>query len=217
MKRLSLFLFIKPHAVIALLLWAVPLLSSAAAQNGPVLVIQHIEEQMRRVFDQSKLDEDPSYIFRLANDILVPNIDFGRVSGLALGKHWRKATPVQRSDFARQFQRLLVRAYAAAFNEFMDWEIQYLPLRANVSVRDVSVHTQVLRSDAQPVRVVYRMHRLGEQWKAYDVKIEGVSLVTNYRHRFSREVRQGGVDGLIQLLRQINDKRAGDGMAVLAD
>ncbi len=203
---------IKSIVTSVLLLWLVlPALGTAQELVGPQRVIQQIAEQLQVVLerDKGRLDSDPGYVYRLANEILVPYIDFHRVSSLVLGKHWRRASEQQKKAFARQFQRLLVRTYSTAFREFNNWDIKYSPLRLAAGAKDVSVHTKVIRPDAGPVSVVYRMHNRLGGWMAYDVKIEGISLVTNYRSRFSREVRQGGMDGLIQLLTRLNDKRSG--------
>jgi len=201
----------KPVMVSALvLLLALPSLGSAQGFMGPVRVIQQIADQLRTVLerDKDKLESDPGYVYQLANEILVPYIDFNRVSSLVLGKHWRRASGAQKTAFSKQFQRLLVRTYSTAFHEFQHWEIGYTPVRMAEGASDVSVHTRVVRSDAAPVSVVYRMHNRSGGWMAYDVKIEGISLITNYRSRFSREVRKGGMKGLISLLTKLNDKRA---------
>lgn len=196
---------------VLLLLIAVPVLASAQELIGPQKVIKQVVSQLQAVLEQDKekLNTDPGYVYRLANEVLVPYIDFNRVSSLVLGKHWRKASATQKVAFTKQFQRLLVRTYSTAFREFKNWDIQYSPLRVTEGSKDVSVHTKVMRPDAAPVSVVYRMHSRAGDWMAYDVKIEGISLVTNYRSRFSREVRQGGMNSLIQLLTELNDKRAG--------
>lgn len=211
-----LMIFARDHArsqarlLLLLLTWLLSPPTLAEPLQEPQLVIQSISDQLRQVMDrdQNRFETDPSYVFRLANDILVPNIDFDRVSSLALGKYWRKASQAQRSAFAAEFKKLLVRTYSTAFYEFMNWDIRYSPLRLSPTMDDASVSTKVLRPDAPPVTVIYRMHRRSGHWMAYDVKIEGVSLVTNYRSRFSREVRQGGMDGLVDLLTRLNNQRS---------
>ncbi|WP_428606322.1 MlaC/ttg2D family ABC transporter substrate-binding protein [Sedimenticola sp.] len=195
--------------MLLMLLVCLPLAVAAEELTGPQQVIQRISDQLQQVLmdNQQQLQDDPALVYRLANDVLVPNIDFGHVSSLVLGKYWRRATDEQKQAFSRQFQRLLVRTYSTAFKEFQGWEISYTPLRMNEGDDDVAVHTQVKRTGAPPVDVVYRMHIKDGDWKAYDVKIEGISLVTNYRTSFAKEVRRSGMRGLIDRITELNDSR----------
>ncbi|MCW8943425.1 MAG: ABC transporter substrate-binding protein [Sedimenticola sp.] len=185
---------------------------SAVAEQlaGPQQVIQRISDELQTILvnNQDRLKEDPAFVYQLANDVLIPHVDFGHVSSLVLGKYWRRASEEQRREFSHQFQRLLVRTYSTAFKELQGWEISYTPLRMNTGDDDVAVHTQVNRTGAPPVDVVYRMHIKDGDWKAYDVKIEGISLVTNYRSSFAKEVRRSGMRGLIERITELNDRRS---------
>lgn len=194
---------------VLLLLVCLPVTVSAQELAGPQQVIQRISDQLQQILmnNQQQLQDDPAFVYQLANEVLVPHVDFGHVSSLVLGKHWRRATDEQKQAFSQQFQRLLVRTYSTAFKEFQGWEISYTPLRMNEGDRDVAVHTQVKRTGAAPVAVVYRMHIQDGDWKAYDVKIEGISLVTNYRSSFAKEVRRSGMRGLIERITELNDSR----------
>ena len=196
------------HLMLVFLL-SLPLGVTAEQLAGPQQVIQQISDQLKGILveNQERMVTDPAFVYQLANDVLIPHVDFARVSSLVLGKHWRRASEQQRTDFSRQFQRLLVRTYSTAFKEFKGWEISYTPLRMNEGDQDVAVHTQVTRDGAPPVDVVYRMHIKDGGWKAYDVKIEGISLVTNYRSSFAKEVRRNGMQGLIQRITELNDRR----------
>jgi phospholipid transport system substrate-binding protein len=118
-----------------------------------------------------------------------------------LGKLWKTATPEERERFKHEFQTLLVRTYSRAFIEFKDWSIRYLPIELEAGATKVIVKTEVIQPSLQPVAVDYRMLLSDGQWKAYDIMIEGVSLVTNYRTTFTTEVQAKGslgavIDGL---------------------
>jgi phospholipid transport system substrate-binding protein len=179
--------------------------------SEPQQVIQQISDQLMTVLerDREQMKSDPTHVYRLANEILVPRVDFSRVSGLALGKHWRRASDEQKAQFSEEFRRLLVRTYATAFHEFDTWEIKHIPVRMKSGDSNVTVRTKVIRPGASPVSVVYRMRQGQDSWKAYDVTIEGVSLVTNYRNSFSKEIRLRGMDGLISRLVNMNEQRMG--------
>lgn len=197
------------QCMLLLLLACLPLTVPAEELVGPQQVVQRISDQLQQILqnNQERMREDPAFVYQLANEVLAPHVDFVHVSSLVLGKHWRRATDEQKQAFSRQFQRLLVRTYSTAFKEFQGWEISYTPLRMNEGDSDVAVHTLINRTGASPVAVVYRMHIQDGDWKAYDVKIEGISLVTNYRTSFSKEVRRSGMRGLIERITELNDSR----------
>ncbi|MEJ1355395.1 MAG: ABC transporter substrate-binding protein [Candidatus Sedimenticola sp. (ex Thyasira tokunagai)] len=192
-----------------LVLLLTPVGASAEKLAAPQQVIQDISDSLQGVLSDNGdlLKSDPAYVYRLANEVLVPHIDFARVSSLVLGKHWRRASVSEREAFAREFRRLLVRTYSTAFHEFDMWEIRYQPLRMKAGSDDLSVQTKVIRPGAAPVAVVYRMHLKEGRWMAYDVKIEGISLVTNYRSGFARDLRKGDMTHLIQRLSDLNERR----------
>ncbi len=197
-------------ALLSLLLCAIVLPAAAETPSSPEATIQAISDRLAEIWakEQEKIKGDPAYVHQLANEIVVPHVDFQEVSRLAVGKHWRKATPAQQQEFADQFKTLLIRTYATAFHELGTWSIQFLPQQNTGNEEDVMIRTEVQRPGAAPVSVNYRMHLKDGRWQAYDVVIEGVSLVTNYRSSFAREVRQGGMDGLIKSVSRLNDQRS---------
>lgn len=176
----------------------------------PQRVIQETAGRLQEILreEQQRLIDDPGYVYRLAEEVFLPHVDMSRVSSLVLGRHWRKATPAQKQAFAEEFKRLLVRTYATALRELGDWEVEFPPLRMKPGARSVLVQSRLIRAGAQPVAVDYRMYRKDGSWLAYDVKIEGVSLITNYRSSFSRLIRQQGIGGLIEELAARNEEKA---------
>ena len=132
------------------------------------------------------------------------HIDLDRVAALTLGPYWRDATPAQRRAFTSSFKDLVVNSYAHAVDELDAWNIRHLPPRAGSHPDRVLVRTQIERPRGTPVAVDYRMIRKDNRWLAYDVLVEGVSLLTNYRSSFTGIARERGIDGLIQELRRRN-------------
>jgi len=186
-----------------------PGMGGAEELAGPQQVVRETSDNMKALLqtDRERLRRDPAYVMAKADEVLGPRVDFSRVSSLVLGRYWRSATPAQREAFSQQFKRLLVRTYATAFLDFKTWELRFLPLHLEGGATEAVVRTEVIQPAGPPISVVYRLRRDDQGWKAYDVVIEGVSLVTNFRSSFAREVRRHGMDGLIQRIAELNDKR----------
>ena len=135
---------------------------------------------------------------------LLENFDFTRMTGLAVGKNWRSATPEQQKRLTDEFRALLVRTYSGALNQYRNETIDFKPLRMNAADTDVTVRTAVLRPAGAPIQIDYSMEKKADAWKCYDVIVGGVSLVTNYRDEFNEQVKIGGIDGLIKTLADRN-------------
>jgi len=125
-----------------------------------------------------------------------------------MGKHWRQASPAQQTELAREFRALLVRTYTAAFTQYKNQSVEYRPLRLAPDDTDVMVKSLVQQPSGQPIAVDYSMEKTNQGWKVYNVKIEGISLVENYRNTFNSEVQKNGVDGLIRALNGKNKEQA---------
>ena len=196
-------------AAVGLLLSFCVSVASAEALPPPEQAIQEVSESLKMLLqnNQERIKTDAAYVYQLADEVIAPRVDFNRLSGLALGKHWRRATAAQKKEFMKQFQRLLVRTYSTAFREFGDWSLRFVPRRDAADAVKVIVRSKIQRSGAPPVSVNYRMHQKDGDWLAYDVVIEGISLVTNYRSTFAKEVRRNGMDGLIKRVTNLNNRR----------
>ena len=143
-------------------------------------------------------------LYSLAEEKILPNFNFDRVSRLVLGKNWTRATPEQKSAFQKEFKSLLLRTYSVALSKYKNQTIEYKPLRMADGATTVTVKTAILQSAGQPVVVDYSLEKQADAWKVYDIVIEGVSLVTNYRSQFTQEIRQNGLDSLIKKLADKN-------------
>jgi phospholipid transport system substrate-binding protein len=117
-----------------------------------------------------------------------------------MGRNYRQATPEQKKRLADEFKSLLIRTYSTALNQYRDQTLSYKPLRADPGASEVTVRTDVIRPGQTPVEIDYNMEKTPDGWKAYDVIVGGVSLVTNYRDEFNQQVQSGGIDGLIKSL-----------------
>jgi phospholipid transport system substrate-binding protein len=135
---------------------------------------------------------------------VLPHFNFTRMTSLAVGKDWRKATPAQQAALIEEFRTLLVRTYSKALTEYRDQTIEYKPLKMQAGDTDVTLHTRINQRGAKPVQLDYNLEKVEQGWKVYDISVGGVSLVTNYRSSFAQEVSANGIDGLIKSLRDKN-------------
>lgn len=154
----------------------------------------------------SVLAEDPQRLYALVDAVLLLHMDFERMSRWVLGKHWKTASPEQRTRFVQEFRSLLVRTYATALASYRGQRVEFLAQRPGASTEEVVVRTEIRQAGGPPIPVNFSLYRRDGEWKAYDVQIDGISLVANYRASFAAEVRSGGLDGLIQTLTARNQQ-----------
>ncbi|OOZ40865.1 hypothetical protein BOW53_05895 [Solemya pervernicosa gill symbiont] len=182
--------------------------SAAAAVTPPQQLVQSTSNQVleRLKAESEAIKAKPNMLYGMVDEIVLPHFDFERIAKWVLGKYRRKASKQQQADFTKEFRMLLVRTYATALNEYTDQAIDYLPLREGEASGDVVVRTEIQQPGAFPIPINYNLYLKGDAWKVYDVSIDGVSLVANYRTTFSREIRQKGLDALIKRLTKKNDE-----------
>ena len=195
-----------PRAALVLIGIVVAATAYAASLSPAQRVVEQVSEGLMRVLreDRHLLETDPAYVHRLVDELFLPNIDFDRVSALILGRYWRDSTPRQRRAFQRAFKDMLINTYAHAMNSLSDWEIRYLPSRPGPDVRRVTVRTEILYGGRKPIPVDYRMVYEDARWLAYDVSVDGISLLTTFRSIFTGIARERGLDGLIRELERRN-------------
>jgi len=184
--------------------------SVAFAEVGPDALVKTTAEDVLAIVKKDKDIQagDQAKIYALAEEKILPNFNFDRVSRIVLGKNWNSATKEQQEAFQKEFKTLLIRTYASALSKYKNQTIDYKPLRAQPSDTEVSVKTQINQPGGQPIEVDYSLAKEADGWKVFDIVIEGVSLVTNYRGQFNNEIRQSGMDGLIQKLVEKNKSNA---------
>jgi phospholipid transport system substrate-binding protein len=181
------------------------------ADSGATAMVKRTSERMLSALEsqRSTIDRNPGKIYGLVDQILVPHFDFEKITRAAVGKHWSKATPAQQRSLTSGFQQVLIRTYAKALLNYSGEEIRYLPEKPGRSASSVTVPTEVREPGSQPVPIDYRLYKKGGSWKVYDVIIDRVSLVSNYRSSFNSQIRQDGIDGLIRRLDEMNAKGQG--------
>ena len=176
----------------------------------PQALIKDSSDRMQQSLKENKatIEKNPSFVYGLVEKILLPNFDFSKMSKLALGKkNWRKANTAQRERFIGEFRLLLVRTYSTAMLEFIDGDIVFLPFRGDLAKKKVRVKMEIARPGGPSIPMALSMYlNKQKKWMVYDVKIDGISLVTNYRSTFATEIRNDGMDKLIDNLSARNQK-----------
>ncbi len=203
--------FIKQFFILAMLLSSALLGSQAvlAAPEPSLLVKQTSDDVLAIVQNDSEIQAgNRQKLFALAEEKILPNFDFNRVCRLVLGKHWRRASDAQKSSFQQEFRTLLLRTYSSALVKYDIKEIQYKKTKYSKDKSMAKVPTVIVPKDGPGVGVTYTLKNGGDTWKVFDIVIENISLVTNYRSQFATEIRQNGLDSLIAKLANKN-KSAG--------
>ncbi len=149
--------------------------------------------------------EDHEKLYAMVHQHIAPLFDFKVITKLVLARHYKKASAEQRVQFADGFRDRLIRTYATALLKYQDEEFVFHPLSAKPEDRRVIIKTEFKRRDGGPnVSVNFRFFKGKNDWKAYDVSIEGVSMVTNYRSVYASQIKREGLDAVIEKLSQAN-------------
>jgi phospholipid transport system substrate-binding protein len=158
--------------------------------------------------EESVVRAESDRLYQIVDEMVLPHFDFKAMSSWVLGKYWRKASDAQKERFSKEFQMLLVRTYSNALLEAIGKKITYLPLKGNKADADeVTVRTEVEQKGGFPIPIDYKMHLKNGEWKVYDVVIDNISLVANYRTTFAKQIKDEGLDKLIKDIADRNSSR----------
>jgi phospholipid transport system substrate-binding protein len=180
--------------------------TTIAAVDPLELVHKTADDVLAVLKSDDSIQQDKEKIYQLAEEKILPNFDLDRISMLVLGKAWRKINEDQQQQFKSEFKTMLLRTYAVALGKYKDQQIDFKPMRMEPTDKHVTVKTQIIQDGAQPISVDYTLAKKDDQWKVFDIVIEGVSLVTNYRSQFASEIKNNGIDSLISKLAEKNNK-----------
>jgi phospholipid transport system substrate-binding protein len=190
---------------------AVPVAPALAQEvQAPDALVKDVTHEVIGIIKQDKDIQagNTKKTVALVEEKVLPHFNFTRMTALAMGINWRKATPDQQKVLADEFRTLLVRTYSSALSAYRNQVIDFKPLRAQPNDGEVVVRSEVRQSGTEPVTIDYSMEKTPAGWKVYDIAVGGVSLVTTYRDTFANEVRSAGVDGLIKSLADKNRQLA---------
>ena len=184
-----------------------PLLS-VAADEAPDAFIKRVAVETLDAVKADKIlkNGDVAKIMQLVDTKLVQHINFRRMTALATGPSWRKATPEQQKRLQDEFKLLLVRTYAGALSQVSDQTIEVKPLRGDIDEKNLVIRTEV-KGRGDPIQLDYRLEKTpgeGAGWMIYDLNVLGIWLIENYKSQFTKEINNGGMDGLINSLAERN-------------
>jgi phospholipid transport system substrate-binding protein len=193
--------------MVAVALFALSVASASAnAEIAPDVLARSVTDEVMTIVraDKELQAGSAQRLAQLVEAKVLPHFNFTHMTQLALGRNWRQASPEQQKLLIDEFRALLVRTYTTALMQYREQTIDYKPLRSAPNDTEVVVKSLIKQPAGQPVTIDYNMEKLGETWKVYDVRIEGISLVENYRSTFRSEIQKNGMDGLIKALADKN-------------
>jgi phospholipid transport system substrate-binding protein len=176
---------------------------AAPTGQAPQLVVQSIADKLADAIQgrQAELRQNPDEVIKIIDGIVLPHFDMDYAALLVLGPHAREATPAQRVAFTRAFYKALTHRYAEGLVAYTRGAVKVLPAQGPLDQRRTIVRTQVQLASGKNLSVDYAFRKTSSgEWKAYDVIIEGISYITNYRNQVDAEIQKEGIDGLIKRL-----------------
>ncbi len=175
---------------------------------APNVFVQQVADQALLALkaDSSVRAGDTVRVNQIVDELLLPYVDFEKTTRLSAGRYWKQATPEQQAALVKAFRATLGRTYSGALTRVDDaTTMKTLAFRGEDDARDVVVKSQVVQhANSQPVQLDYRLEKTAQGWKIYDINVENVWLIENYRNQFSQQIGQNGIDGLISVLNQKN-------------
>ncbi|WP_341668477.1 MlaC/ttg2D family ABC transporter substrate-binding protein [Alcaligenes sp. SDU_A2] len=194
-------------AVLALCLHTVAQAQSVDPKAAPNAFVQAVGDKALQVVKDSNAirNGDRSAIMHAVDQYILPYVNLEKTTRLAAGRYWRQASPEQRQQLTDAFKGTLVRTYSGALSRVDDKTLlNMLPFRGDANADDVVVRSSLTQANGAPVGVDYRLEKTSDGWKIYDLNVEGIWLIQNYRNQFSQQIEQTGIDGLIQALNKQN-------------
>ena len=177
----------------------------AMAEQGPVEVLQAMTDTLLDIVRQDPdVIHDEVRLRVIANEVIFPRVDFDTLSRWVLGRYWRTASPQQRAAFIAEFREMILRSYLRSVSAYRDNGVRFLPLRGDLEKGLAVVNAEIDQPDGPVAHVMFRMRLVTEEWKIYDVAVEGISLVATHRTSFSQQIRSDGMDSLIARLHARN-------------
>lgn len=183
------------------------------AETSPEVLVRETTEQILVVLreNNARYQKDRKALYAMVDERVLPHFDFRKMAQLVLGLGWRQASEAQRDRFTDEFRRLLVRTYATALLKYTDQKIIFLPYTGKPEDKIAVVKTEIRQTGGGVnIPLYYTFYNTAPGWKVFDLTVEGVSLVTNYRKVYGERLQTETLDSLIASLVETN-RKAGSG------
>lgn len=176
--------------------------SAFSQEDSPDAMIRKMTEDVLNTVRQDKDIQggNARKAIEVVEAKVLPHFNIQRMTALAMGRDWNRASPEQKKHLSEEFKTLLVRTYSNALTGYKDQTVRYKPVKMQNGDAEAVVRTEIVQPGGKPIPLDYSQEKQADGWKVYDVVVSGVSLVTNYRDTFTQEVRSNGIDGLIRML-----------------
>ncbi|MDD5176327.1 MAG: ABC transporter substrate-binding protein [Sterolibacterium sp.] len=200
------------YLVLLLLAWFAALVQAQTPEIAPDVLVKNVTDEVLQIIRSDKDIQagNSKKAMELIEAKVQQHFNFTHMTQLGVGRDWKNASAAQQKQLADEFHTLLVRTYAKALTEYKSQTIAFKPFKMNAGDTDVKVRTQVNQAGSKAIPLDYYLEKLPAGWKVYDIEVEGISLVINYRESFAAEVRSGGIDGLIKSLQNKNKTGASE-------
>lgn len=181
---------------------------AAFAQEAPDAMVRRISNEVLQIAstDSAIQKGDMNRMMQVVNEKIVPYIYFEKMTQLAAGRFWRQATPEQKTELEAQFKQLLIYTYSGAMAQVKNQKLQFRDLKLQPTDTDVQVQSRVIQPQGDPIQLNYRVAKVDNDWKIYDVNVMGAWLIESYKSTFATQINQGGIDGLIKWLKDKNQQ-----------
>lgn len=179
---------------------------AADLTEPPQTAIEDASNKLKQRLQDPGFTRDFQKITEFVHQVIYPHMDFDLISSLVLGKMWKEASAAEKDSFKKEFQTLLIRTYSRALFELKDWSVRFLPVNMENSDKKVVVKTEILQPGLQPISINYAMLNGNGNWRVYDIVIEGVSLVNQYRAGFKNDAERSG--SLQEVINQLAKKNS---------
>jgi phospholipid transport system substrate-binding protein len=188
-------------------LMLVPIFSLAAV-TSPLELLDNTAQQMLEALKTNKasLQRNPDSVYSIVERILLPHVDQETMARSALDREvWESSSATQHNDFIKQYTFLLVRTYSRALASYNDQQVKFLPIRGGYEDKKfIEVNSQIIQKDGPSIPVNYRLRLVGDEWQIYDISVDSISMVQSYKAQFAEAITQGGLQGLIDSLTELN-------------
>ncbi len=180
-----------------------------ADERTPEQIVEETSAEVLRVVNEEadRIKSQPGYVNQLIDELIIPIIDLQAMGKLILGKHWKTASDEQRSRFIEEFKSMLTRTYAKSIADYGHAKVAVLSPKAKKQGKYYTVDTELDLGSGIPLQVAYVFRQTDNTWKVFDLRIDGLSLIKNFRTSFSQEISETSLDALLERLANTNAKK----------